>query len=109
MAVEALCPTCGAVFNLSEEYAGKKMRCKKCEHVFTVAGAKGRPREDDEAVQPDRGAVSSKRSTRDDDDRASRKAVAKRGRDDDDDDRPRKRPARGRDDDDDEDDHGRKR
>jgi predicted Zn finger-like uncharacterized protein len=104
MAVEALCPTCGAVFNLSDDYVGKKVRCKKCEHIFTVADGRGRPR-DDEAVQSDRGAVSSKRTAREDtDDRAGRSPAAKRGRDDDDDDRPRKRPSRGRDDDDDDDD-----
>ncbi len=77
MAVEALCPTCGAVFNLSDEYVGKKVRCKKCEHAFTVAGPRGRQRDDDEAVQSDRAAIGSKRSSRDEDD-----------------DRPRRRPAR---------------
>ena len=38
MAVEALCPICGAVFNLRDDMQGKKVRCTKCEHVFTVGG-----------------------------------------------------------------------
>ena len=51
MAVEALCPICGAVFSLKEEMQGKKVRCTKCEHVFTVGGeskAKAKEREDKE-------------------------------------------------------------
>jgi predicted Zn finger-like uncharacterized protein len=99
MAVEALCPTCGAVFNLSDDYVGKKVRCKKCEHAFTVGGDKGRKRDDDEGVQADRATISSQRSSRDDDeDRPTRKATARRGREDDED-SPRR--SRGRDDDDD--------
>jgi predicted Zn finger-like uncharacterized protein len=115
--VEALCPTCGAVFNLKSDYLGKKVRCKKCEHVFTVGG-EAKPRSDDDGagVQSRPGAVA-KKSARDedDDDRVSSRkdrAAARRGRDDDDDDdRPRRKAAgRGRDDDDDDDDdRGRKR
>jgi predicted Zn finger-like uncharacterized protein len=112
MAVEALCPTCGAVFSLRDEFVGKKVRCKKCEHVFTVAGEKVKERADDGAVQA--GAAPPKRSSRDEDDdeRTTRKSPARRGREDDEDDeRPRKRASRGRDDDDDDDDRagGKKR
>jgi predicted Zn finger-like uncharacterized protein len=107
MAVEALCPTCGAVFSLKEDYLGKKVRCKKCEQVFTVAEQKTKGRDETGAVQA-AGATAPKKSTRDDDDddRETRRPAAKRSRDDDDDDdRPRKRASRrSRDDDDDEDD-----
>jgi predicted Zn finger-like uncharacterized protein len=118
MAIEALCPTCGAVFNLKDEYQGKKVRCKKCEHVFTVGGEAKAEARDDEGVQAKASAAPAKKSARDDDDdeeRSSRKvrAAGKRGRDDDDDDeRPRKsssRRGRDDDDDDDDDDKGRKR
>ncbi len=117
MAIEALCPTCGAVFNLKDEFEGKKVRCKKCEQIFTVNGSKAEARDDDRGVKT-KADGPAKRSSRDDDeddDRVSRKgrAAAKRGRDDDeDDDRPkRKSSRRGRDDDDDDDDkpRGRKR
>jgi predicted Zn finger-like uncharacterized protein len=112
MAIEALCPTCGAVFNLKDEYQGKKVRCKKCEQTFTVGGeAKAKARDEDDGVQAKAGTVPAKKGGRDDDEdeeRSSRKgrAAAKRGRDDDDDDeRPRRSSSRrGRDDDDDDDD-----
>jgi predicted Zn finger-like uncharacterized protein len=89
MAVEALCPTCGAVFSLKEEYLGKKVRCKKCEHVFTVAGDKANDRAADDGVRAGTAAAPPMRSARDeddDDDRRPRKSAVKRGRDDDDDD-----------------------
>jgi predicted Zn finger-like uncharacterized protein len=113
MAVEALCPTCGAVFNLKDEYVGKKVRCKKCEHVFTVGGETKPAARDGQGVQSKAGTAPAKKSARDDDDddRPSRKVKAGKGsRDDDDDDRPRRSAARrGRDDDNDDDDRGRKR
>jgi predicted Zn finger-like uncharacterized protein len=117
MAIEALCPTCGAVFNLKDEYEGKKVRCKKCEQIFTVAAGKAADRDDDRgSVKTKADDAPARKSTRDDDDdeRSSRKVrpAAKRGRDDDDDDdRPkRKASKRGRDDDDDDDnDRSRKR
>ena len=37
MAIEALCPICGAVYTLRNELQGKSVRCKKCEHTFTVS------------------------------------------------------------------------
>jgi predicted Zn finger-like uncharacterized protein len=107
MSVEALCPTCGAVFALKEDYLGKKVRCRKCEHVFTVGGEKAKERDDDQGVQTGTGTVAEKKSSRgEDDDRTTRKPSSKRGRDDEDDeDRTRKRAyQRDRDDDDDDDD-----
>jgi predicted Zn finger-like uncharacterized protein len=94
MAIEALCPTCGAVFNLKDEYEGKKVRCKKCEQTFTVGGEKAAAGDDD-GVTAKAGAVSAKKSARDDDD--------------DDDDRSRKRKRTYHDDEDDEDDRPRKK
>jgi len=118
MVVEVLCPICGAVFNLKPDYLGKKVRCKKCEHAFTVGGDKARESREDEGVSSKSSAAAKKKSDEDDDDErsTSRKggAAAKRGRDDDDGDddydRPRRKRSRaGRDDDDDDDDGGRKR
>ena len=39
MSIRTSCPQCEAVFNLAEQYAGKHVRCKKCENVFAVATA----------------------------------------------------------------------
>jgi predicted Zn finger-like uncharacterized protein len=105
MAIEALCPTCGAVFNLKDEYEGKKVRCKKCEQIFTVGGGKSADRDDDRGVKT---KADAKKSARDDDDdevstSKKNRAAAKRGRDDDDD-RPKRKGRRGRDDNDDDDD-----
>jgi predicted Zn finger-like uncharacterized protein len=114
MAIEALCPTCGAVFNLKDEYEGKKVRCKKCEQIFTVGGEKAAAR-DDRGVKSKADAAPAKKSARDDDEddeRSSRKGrvAAKRGRDDDDDDRPKKKASRrDRDDDDDDDKPGKRK
>jgi predicted Zn finger-like uncharacterized protein len=117
MAVEALCPLCGAVFSLRDDMQGKKVRCTKCEQVFTVGGgAKAKPAAEKQSVQS-RPAAPAKKSARDDDDddevstSKKNRAAAKRGRDDDDDDddRPKKGAARrGKDDDDDDDDGGKK-
>ena len=103
MAVEALCPTCGAVFNLKEDFLGKKVRCKKCEHIFTVGGeSRARERDDSESVQSRSGSAP-KKSARDDDDDRPRKGSSRRDRDDDDDRPTRKKSRAGRDDDDDDD------
>jgi predicted Zn finger-like uncharacterized protein len=112
MAVEAICPICGAVFSLRDDMQGKKVRCTKCEHAFTVGGeAKAKEREEKQGVQTKAGTGPKKSSREDDDDErsTSRKAkAARRGRDDDDDDddapRGRAKSRRGRDDDDDDDD-----
>jgi predicted Zn finger-like uncharacterized protein len=108
MAIEALCPMCGAVFSLKDEMQGKQVRCTKCEHVFTVGGgAKERSSAGKQSVQSRPGT--SKKSARDDDEdevSTSKKsrAEARRGRDDDDDDdRPRAKKKRTYHDDDDDD------
>jgi predicted Zn finger-like uncharacterized protein len=109
MPVEALCPTCGAVFSLKDEYAGKKVRCKKCEHTFVVGGGKSAADEADKGVQSRAGAAPARKSTPDDDNRVSSRK-GKPDKREDDDDRPRKSASRrGRDDDDEDDDRGRKR
>jgi HEAT repeat protein len=99
---------CGAVFSLRDEMQGKKVRCTKCEHVFTVGAGKVKAAEK-QSVQS-RPAAPARKSARDDDDdevstAKKNRPAAKRGRDDDDDDnRPRKgAPRRGKDDDDDDD------
>jgi predicted Zn finger-like uncharacterized protein len=110
MPIEALCPTCGAVFNLKDEYAGKKVRCKKCEHAFTVGGPREKGDDEDRRVQTRAGAAG-KGSSRDDDDdddrgtsRKGRPAARRRRDDDDDDDDPGRRRKRTFHDDDDDDD-----
>jgi predicted Zn finger-like uncharacterized protein len=93
MAVEALCPICGAVFNLKDDMKGKKVRCTKCEHPFTVGGeARAKDREEKDSIQP-RASAPKKKSARgddDEDDRLRRKSPSRRDDDEDeDDDRPR--------------------
>jgi predicted Zn finger-like uncharacterized protein len=90
MAVEAICPICGAVFNVRDDMSGKKVRCTKCEQVFTVGGErKARERAEQEGVQT---KSATRKSPREDDDATERKsrAAARRGRDDDDDDDDKK-------------------
>jgi predicted Zn finger-like uncharacterized protein len=109
MAVEALCPTCGAVFSLRDDMQGKKVRCTKCEQSFTVGGeSRSKTGGEKQGVQP---RPAPKKGAKDDDEERSTlgksRAAARRGKDDDedDDDRPRKSASRrGKDDDDDEDD-----
>jgi predicted Zn finger-like uncharacterized protein len=36
MPFETFCPDCGAVYLLIDQVAGRKVRCKVCEHVFTA-------------------------------------------------------------------------
>src|SRR6266446_4747046 len=109
MAVEALCPICGATFSLRDDMAGKKVRCTKCEQVFTVGGeAKAKPAAEKVSVQPRPAAPAKKSAPARDDDEVStakkNRVAAKRGRDDDDeDDKPRAKASsrRGKNDDDD--------
>jgi HEAT repeat protein len=95
---------CGAVFSLRDDMQGKKVRCTKCEQVFTVGAGQAKAAQK-QSVQS-KPAAPVKKSARDDDDEVStakkNRAAARRGRDDgDDDSRPRKgAPRRGNDDDD---------
>jgi predicted Zn finger-like uncharacterized protein len=91
MAVEALCPMCGAVFSLRDDMQGKMVRCTKCEQVFTVGGgAKAKPAGEKQSVQS-KPVTSAKKASRDDDEddevstAKKKRAAAQRGRDDDDD------------------------
>jgi predicted Zn finger-like uncharacterized protein len=127
MAVKALCPTCGAIFELRDDMRGKMVRCTKCEQVFTVGGeAQPKPSEVKQSVQPKpaapppppvpakpaaatkpaapakpaaaaKAAAPAKKSSRDDDDEIS---TARKSR---------ATAKRGRDDDDDDDDDKRPR
>lgn len=45
MSVSATCPNCDAKFQLGDELAGKRVKCRKCSHVFTL------PAEDNEDEQ----------------------------------------------------------
>src|SRR5262249_13142533 len=46
MSIRAVCPACRAVYAVADEYAGKKVRCKKCQGVF-APGAPARAPADD--------------------------------------------------------------
>src|SRR5262245_9927078 len=50
MSIQIACPGCGHDYNLSDALQGKKIRCKKCEEIFTVNGA-AKPVADD-AIEP---------------------------------------------------------
>lgn len=36
MAISAVCPSCGATYNVPDEAAGKSVKCKKCSTAFTI-------------------------------------------------------------------------
>ena len=38
MPLHVSCPSCGAMYQLPDTVAGKKVRCKQCEQVFRVGG-----------------------------------------------------------------------
>ncbi len=42
MPIQAVCPECRSVYQLADQQGGKKVRCKKCEAVFTVPEASER-------------------------------------------------------------------
>ena len=50
MSIQIACPGCGHDYNLSDALQGKKIRCKKCEEIFTVNGAAKSVA--DEAIEP---------------------------------------------------------
>jgi predicted Zn finger-like uncharacterized protein len=41
MSLETLCPNCGAVYRLVDQVAGRKVRCKACQQVFTANPQEG--------------------------------------------------------------------
>src|SRR5690242_9375099 len=40
---DAKCPSCGEVYHVSEEHAGKSLRCQRCGNVFQVTAAQAVP------------------------------------------------------------------
>src|SRR5713101_6208880 len=55
MAIRIICPDCQTTYHLADEYAGKKVRCKKCAAMFLVEFAKAKPEvADDERIAPGR-------------------------------------------------------
>jgi predicted Zn finger-like uncharacterized protein len=42
MAIKAVCPECRTVYQLADQQAGKKVRCKSCQEVFVVEAASQR-------------------------------------------------------------------
>jgi predicted Zn finger-like uncharacterized protein len=76
MAVESLCPICGATYNLADDMHGKKVKCKKCEHNFTVGGeaaARKRREEEEEAEEHVTTKAGKGKGKKDDDDDRGRK------------------------------------
>ena len=51
MAIQVVCRSCESTYNLKEEYAGRKVRCPKCQGVLEVPEAESR----DEAYPSDDG------------------------------------------------------
>lgn len=43
MPIKAVCPECETTYQLADQQAGKNVRCKNCQTVFTVAGARSKP------------------------------------------------------------------
>jgi len=86
------------MFKLSEELAGKTVKCKKCEARFVV------PSVDGIASSPKRSAARVEKREEEEDDRPARKLSRSRRDDDDDDDGRPTRKSRSRRDDEDEDD-----
>lgn len=98
MSITVTCPNCKVLFRLGEEMAGTKVRCAKCEHIFTVAVGASKPRT---KVDPEETTVTASAAppppvaaaAPDDDDDLDRSARSRRSRDrdydDDDDDRSR--------------------
>ncbi|MBI1831145.1 MAG: hypothetical protein HYR84_06820 [Planctomycetes bacterium] len=43
MSITTTCPNCKVLFRLGDDLAGKKVKCQKCAHVFTVAAAEASP------------------------------------------------------------------
>src|SRR5207253_9883860 len=41
MPISTTCPSCKAIFRLSEALAGKKVKCQKCQNLFVVPTSDG--------------------------------------------------------------------
>jgi predicted Zn finger-like uncharacterized protein len=54
MPIQTNCPQCDASYNLADDQDGKKVRCKKCQTIFNVGGAKPRRAERSTAPQAER-------------------------------------------------------
>jgi predicted Zn finger-like uncharacterized protein len=50
MSVEPRCPSCHAACPITDDDIGKKVRCEKCEHVFTVKARTLDPEEDEDGT-----------------------------------------------------------
>jgi hypothetical protein len=79
MPIKGICWKCDKVYNLADEMAGKKLKCKECGEAFTVKSAKGA-----QGVKADRSSPAAPKKGRgrgDEDDRPRRKSkpAAKKG------------------------------
>src|SRR5262245_22312611 len=45
MSITMTCPQCSARFNFTDDWAGKRARCQRCQNVFTIAAAPPPPAE----------------------------------------------------------------
>jgi predicted Zn finger-like uncharacterized protein len=71
MAIRISCPSCDASLSFDDEKRGKKVRCKKCEEMFTLPGSNGKAKASAEAAAVQNGRkvkVKPAAATADDDD-----------------------------------------
>src|SRR5258708_17186390 len=51
MPIPSTCPGCKATVNLPDAFLGKRVRCKKCQTIYVVAGKTGNAMVDEEPVE----------------------------------------------------------
>src|SRR5262249_40665550 len=56
MSIQAKCPSCRSIYELSDDLEGKKVRCKRCEQTFVAgASASRKSRRADDEEEEERG------------------------------------------------------
>ncbi len=69
MTIRMNCPACKTSINVAEEKRGRKVRCRKCEEIFTVPEVNGKKkRAEESAIQSGRKIKSASPRKQDDDD-----------------------------------------
>ncbi len=93
------CPGCGAVYSVTDDKAGKKGKCPKCQTDFQIPQAEASAPAAPPPPPPKPAGGSNPFADLADDDAPKKKKPSKADLDDDYDDRPKKKPARAADDD----------
>src|SRR5260221_14622135 len=60
MTIQIVCPNCKTSYNLAGDPEGKKVRCKKCETIFTAHVPEATAADVDEVKTPSRSAKAEK-------------------------------------------------